>query len=70
MAEGSKKPSNSALTPADVARVLTRVGGWAITEEHVRSDMASGAPTNEDGTINMTHYAAWLMTQSPPPLGS
>ena len=25
------------------------------------ADVAAGAPTNADGTINLAHYAAWLV---------
>jgi hypothetical protein len=24
------------------------------------ADIADGAPTNPDGTVNLVHYAAWL----------
>ena len=29
----------------------------------VRKHVASGAPTNADGTINLVHYAAWLVAE-------
>jgi hypothetical protein len=49
------------LTVADAARLLTRAGGQAVTVEMFRADIAAGAPTNADGTINLVHYAAWLV---------
>lgn len=51
----------AALSVTDTARLLTRVGGQSISEEIVRLDLDSGAPTNGDGTINLVHYAAWLV---------
>lgn len=62
--EHSRKPMNpTALTPADAARLLARVGAPSITEVMLRDDVASGAPTNADGTINLVHYAAWLVRE-------
>jgi hypothetical protein len=28
-----------------------------------RADIDAGAPTNADGTINLVHYAAWLVKE-------
>jgi len=53
----------TALSPADVAALLSRVGGKPVTVEMVREDMAAGAPTNPDGTINLIQYAAWLVRE-------
>ena len=30
----------------------------------LRADLAAGAPTNPDGTINLVHYAAWLAREA------
>jgi hypothetical protein len=57
----------AALGVADAARVLTRIGGVGgkpVTEEMLRADIEAGAPTNTDGTLNLVHYAAWLVKQS------
>lgn len=51
----------NALTLANAARLLTRVGGHPITVEMIAADLAAGAPSNPDGTINLVHYAAWLV---------
>ncbi|MCL4199593.1 MAG: hypothetical protein KJZ69_19020 [Phycisphaerales bacterium] len=51
----------AALSVTDTARTLTRVGGRAITEAMIDRDIDDGAPTNNDGTINLVHYAAWLV---------
>lgn len=55
--------SPAALTVADVARLLARVGGnaaTAATAAMIEADLAAGAPANADGTINVLHYCAWL----------
>jgi hypothetical protein len=53
----------TALAPADAARLLARVGFPSITEDMLRADVAAGAPVNADGTINLVHYAAWLVKE-------
>ena len=52
-----------ALPVADAARVLTRLGGKAVTEDMLNADIEVGAPTNPDGSINLVHYAAWLVKE-------
>lgn len=60
----SRGPINpTALTLADAARLLAKVGWPSITEAMLRDDLAAGAPTNADGTINLVHYAAWLVRE-------
>ena len=44
----------AALTTENAARML------GISPDMLRADLAAGAPTNADGTINLVHYAAWL----------
>jgi hypothetical protein len=39
------------------------VGFPSITEDMLRADVAAGAPVNADGTINLVHYAAWLVKE-------
>ena len=51
------------LSPADAALLLTKVGGKVVTESTITADMAAGAPTNSDGTLNLVTYAAWLIRQ-------
>jgi hypothetical protein len=53
----------SALSPATLARLLTRVGGQPVTEEMMEADVMAGAPLNADGTINLVHYCAWLVRE-------
>jgi hypothetical protein len=61
MSNPQRLPLNpTALALADAARALSQVGGEPITEAMLRADVDAGAPTNEDGTLNLVHYAAWL----------
>jgi hypothetical protein len=50
----------AALSVADAAKVLSAAGGQRVTIEMLQEDIAAGAPTNADGSINLVHYAAWL----------
>lgn len=60
---GPQRLNPAAMSPADTARVLTRVAGSPVTEDMLRADIDAGAPTNSDGSINLVHYAAWLVQQ-------
>ncbi len=62
-AQGLSRLNPGALSVADAARVLSRMGGKAVTEEMLRADIDTGAPTNANGTINLVHYAAWLVKE-------
>ena len=53
----------NSLTPADVARLLTRAGGQPVRVETIQADLGAGAPANADGTLNLVHYAAWLVRE-------
>ena len=50
-----------ALRMEDLARILSASGSGPVTVEMLQADVASGAPTNADGTMNLVHYAAWLV---------
>lgn len=53
----------SALAVPDAARLLSKVGGRPLDPELLALDIADGAPTNPDGTLNLVHYAAWLVKE-------
>jgi hypothetical protein len=53
--------SPAALSLVEAARLLSKVGGRPVTEGVLRDDVARGAPTNPDGTLNLVGYAAWLV---------
>jgi hypothetical protein len=68
MAEGSETKAASslnpsALTPLNAARLLTKASGQTITVEMIQADLAAGAQANTDGTLNLVHYAAWLVQE-------
>ena len=65
MAEDPGKPplSPTALPLRDAARLLSKTGSQPISTEMLDADIADGAPTNPDGTINLVHYAAWLVKE-------
>ena len=50
-----------ALSLEHAARVLSAAGSKPVTPEMLRDDIDDGAPTNADGTLNLVHYAAWLI---------
>ena len=52
------------LTLTDAARILSAAGGQRVTIEMLQEDVAAGAPTNADGSINLLNYAAWLNAKS------
>ena len=53
-----KKTLNPAALTVEKAAEVLRVGR-AVLE----ADIAAGAPVNADGTINLVHYAAWLVKE-------
>jgi len=63
--QGQLNPS--ALTPADLARLLTSAGGVRIEAAQIKADIEAGAPANADGTLNLVHFAAWLVKQMATP---
>ena len=59
---------NSALSPqalalSDAARVFSAATGATIDVAMLEADVAAGAPANADGTLNLVHYAAWLLQE-------
>lgn len=55
--------SPTSMTIADAAKLLSAIGGNPVTEEMLREDIGLGAPANADGTLNIVHYAAWLVQE-------
>jgi len=56
-----RRLSPAALTPGDLAALLTKAGAVRVEPEDIEADIDAGAPTNADGTINLVQYAAWLV---------
>ena len=63
MSEPDAKLNPKALTLADAARLLSAAGGQRVDVEMLQSDVAAGAPSNPDGSLNLVHYAAWLVRE-------
>jgi len=61
--DGPHRIDPAAMTIEDAAKLLTKAGGVRISEPQIRADIEHGAPTNADGTINLVHYAAWLVRE-------
>jgi hypothetical protein len=56
--------SPTALSLADAAKLLSKAAGQSISVEMLEADIAAGAPANADGTLNLVHYAAWLLREA------
>ncbi|MBL4698449.1 MAG: hypothetical protein JKX70_06420 [Phycisphaerales bacterium] len=61
--DGSPRLNPAALAVEDAAKLLTKAGGVRISVEQIRADIEADAPINADGTINLVHYAAWLVRE-------
>ena len=49
------------LTVEQAARILSSAGRKLVSVEMIQQDIEANAPTNPDGSINLVHYAAWLV---------
>lgn len=45
----------------EMIRALKQCGSRTASPEQLEADIAAGAPVNDDGTINMIAYAAWIL---------
>lgn len=52
-----------ALSVEELVRALKAAGSRTITEETVNADIAAGAPVNEDGTLDLFKYSAWVLKE-------
>ena len=50
-----------ALPKESVVRVLKISGSRTISLERLEKDIEEGAPVNEDGTIDLIAYGAWIL---------
>jgi hypothetical protein len=51
----------TALPVEQAVALLRRAGSQRLTIEVMHADLAAGAPTNADGTVNLITYGAWLV---------
>jgi len=56
-----EKMDPTRLTIEELARVLTASGQMEITPARVQKEVDEGFQLNDDGTINIIHYTAWLL---------
>ena len=60
--EGKDKEINPMAMPVEsAAKLLSALARRQISADQITADIDAGAPTNADGTINVLHYAAWLL---------
>lgn len=57
------KLNPASLSIEDAVKVIRAAGAKHVSEEKLRGDIESGAPANPDGTVNLVHYAAWLVKE-------
>lgn len=51
------------LSPEDAVRLLNRAGCRIMTMEMLQLDIDAGMPVNEDSSINLVKYMAWLIRE-------
>lgn len=51
------------LTIQGLIVALENGGYISITEKNINDDIKNGAPVNQDGTINIFAYMAWLLNE-------
>lgn len=51
----------TALPLETLVRALKYAGSRTISEESLLADISAGAPVNENGTMNVIAYAAWIL---------
>lgn len=56
----------TALTVQQMAALLKKAGSRTITEEGLAVDIEAGCPVNDDGTLSLYDYVAWLVKETGP----
>ena len=51
----------TALQTEMLVNILKGAGSRLISAELLAADFEAGAPRNEDGTINLVEFAAWIV---------
>ena len=51
------------LTVEQAAKLLSAAAKIRVSTEQIMEDLEAGAPRNPDGTINLMHYAAWMVKE-------
>jgi hypothetical protein len=48
----------------ELAQILSALGPKPVAVAMLEEDIAAGAPTNSDGTLNLIRYVAWLIREN------
>ena len=51
------------MTKTNFIQVLQHYGCQTISSEKLDAQTAAGAPVNDDGTINIVNFTAWLLKE-------
>lgn len=51
------------MTKTNFIQVLQHYGCQTISTEKLDEQIAAGAPVNDDGTINIVNFTAWLLKE-------
>jgi hypothetical protein len=51
------------LSVEQLSQLLSNRYRKLVPADRISSDIASGAPTNADGTVDLVAYAAWLLQE-------
>ena len=63
MSEAKNPIDPNRLTLEQAAKLLSAAAKIRVSVEQIREDLEAGAPRNSDGTINLMHYAAWMVKE-------
>ena len=55
--------SLTAVPGSAFARLLKSTGAEHLSDEALARDRSAGAPIEEDGTVNLLAYTAWLVKE-------
>lgn len=57
-----KTPADPAkLNRKQLAQLLSKSGSTQASVEQIDDQISRGAPVNEDGTLHLVHFTAWLV---------
>jgi hypothetical protein len=60
---GSAPIDPNRLSVEQAAKLLSAAAKVRVPAEQIAADLNAGAPRNSDGTLNLVHYAAWLVKE-------
>ncbi len=63
MSNGKSPIDPNRLTVEQAAKLLSAAAKIRIPEEQIADDLGDGAPQNQDGTISLVAYAAWMLKE-------